>query len=289
VTAHAAPARVTVTSAGRLPAPVQLPAVAARGAAVLAMGGLDAADASVASIIRVDARGARQVGALPAARHDAAAATIGRDVYVAGGGDAGTASAAILRVHAGGATQVGSLPVVASDVAAASIGHTLYVVGGYTETAPLRSIVAFTPGSPARVVGRLPQPLRYGAVAAVDGRVLIAGGTSGTHADIAILRFDPLTGRVRRIGTLPAPLTHAAAAALGGTFYSLGGRTASPTGQRDEVLAVDPRTGAVHRAGRLPIALSDIGAARAGGRILALGGRDAQGRVHDEVWRITPR
>jgi hypothetical protein len=76
-----------------------------------------------------------------------------------------------------GAPVAGRLPAPASDVAAAAIGGTAYVVGGYTETTPLRTIVAFSPGSGAHVAGMLPRPLRYAAVAAVGGRLLIAGGT----------------------------------------------------------------------------------------------------------------
>src|SRR5204863_9184034 len=77
-TAHPAlPRVVSVARAGSLPAPLQDPAVAALPAGrAMALGGLDAADAST-SAIRVVSRGtARQVGQLPQAVHDAAAATL---------------------------------------------------------------------------------------------------------------------------------------------------------------------------------------------------------------------
>src|SRR4051794_39043018 len=70
--------RLAVRRLGRLPAPVQLPAVAAMGSGVVSAGGLDAQDASVADIVRVAAGPpfrARRIGALPAPLHDAAAAT----------------------------------------------------------------------------------------------------------------------------------------------------------------------------------------------------------------------
>jgi N-acetylneuraminic acid mutarotase len=135
----------------------------------------------------------------------------------------------------------------------------------------------------------MPRPLRYAAVAAIGGRILIAGGTSGTQAVSDILSFDPQTGRIRRIGRLPHPLTHAAGAALAGRFYVIGGRSDSLTGQTRTIVAVDPATGAVHRAGRLPVALSDTGAASLGDRVLVLGGRDATGAVHDAVLELTQR
>jgi len=161
------------------------------------------------------------------------------------------------------------------------------VIGGYTGTAPLRSIVAFRPGQRPRMVARLPQPLRYAAAARVGSSVLVAGGTSGTTATDAILRFDPATHRVRRIGRLPAPLTHAAGVGLGRRFYVVGGRGDDPTSQRRTIYAVDPASGRVRRAGRLPVALSDLGAASYGDQALVLGGRDAHGRARDQIYRLT--
>src|SRR5262249_56052584 len=94
--------------------------------------------------------------------------------------------------------------------AAAGLGGTAYVVGGYTGSSWLDTIVAWRPGSRARVVARLPSPLRYAAVAAVQGRILVAGGSLPTGAaSDAVLSFDPATGRVRPIRRPPAPPPHA--------------------------------------------------------------------------------
>jgi Kelch motif len=277
-----------VSRTTRLPAAVQLPAVAPDGAGAIALGGLNAADASVASMILIDPTGARPAGRLPQALHDAAAVRIDGQVYFFGGGNAGSTSAAILRMGQSGASLVGRLPVGASDVEAATIGHTAYIVGGYTETAPLRSIVSFAPGQEARTVGMLPRPLRYAAVAAVDGRLLIAGGTSGMSAQRAILSFDPATGEVRELGTLPSAVTHAAGASLNGRFYLLGGRGDSLTGQRASILAIDPVSGAARLAGRLPQAMSDLGVASLAGHILLVGGRDSNGNVSDHALTLVP-
>src|SRR3954454_18283680 len=83
---------VRVRRGGTLPAPVQLPAMAAVRGGALALGGLDAADASSAGIVRVGPGRARLVGHLPAALHDAAAATLAGRTYFFGGGNAGAAS-----------------------------------------------------------------------------------------------------------------------------------------------------------------------------------------------------
>lgn len=269
---------------GRLPSPVQDPATTALAPdGALLLGGLDQADTSVASILRVRGGTARRSGTLPSALHDAAAATIGRRAYLFGGGNLGS-SAAILRE---GHKQVGALPVAASDVAAATLGASVYIVGGYDGSRPLDTIVAWHPGGASRVVGRLPLALRYAAVTAVAGRLLIAGGTSGVAASRLILTFDPATRRVRRLGRLPQPITHAAAGTLAGRVLVLGGRGSGLATQSREIIAIDPVNGRTSTAGRLPRALSDLGAATLADRILLAGGRDRGGTVHGELYDVS--
>jgi hypothetical protein len=282
------PVALRVGSSTTLPAAVQLPAVAPGDGGALSVGGLDAGDSSVASVVLIDGSGAREVAQLPLALHDAAAAQIDGQTYLFGGGEPGGTSASIFRVGASGVQGAGRLPVGASDIAATTIAHTAYVVGGYTVSDPLRTIVAFTPRTGARIVGTLPRPLRYAAVAAVDGHVLIAGGTSGVTAQRAILSFDPATRTTRQIGELPYPVTHAGGASLNGSFYLLGGRGESLSGQRSSILAVDPRNGSVRSAGRLPEALSDVGATSLGDHILAVGGRNQAGTVSDRALTLRP-
>lgn len=275
-----------VASIERLPAPVQLPAVAPDAGGALALSGLDALDSSVADMVRIDAGGAHSAGSLPLALHDAAAANIDGHVYLFGGGNAGSASAAIMRVQGTTADVVGRLPVGASDVAGASIGHTAFVVGGFTETVPLRTIVAYTPRVGTHIAAMLPLPLRYAAVAAVGGRLLIAGGTSGSSAQRAILSFDPASGVVSHLGELPRATTHAAGATLHELFYVIGGRGESLTTQTAAILAVNPATGKVRAAGRLPKAESDIGAASLPGSIVLVGGRDSAGQAQDRAMTL---
>jgi hypothetical protein len=222
---------------------------------------------------------------LPAAVHDAAAAAVGRFAYLLGGGDLGSSDAIVRVSRTGAARAVARLPIGASDVSAAVLEGTIYVVGGYTGSRPLDTIVAWRPGSPARVAGHLPFPVRYAAVAPAGGAVIVAGGTVGTSASRAILRFDPGRRTVRRIGTLPRPLTHAAATTLRGRVLVAGGRGSELGTQVRSLLAIDPATGRVAAAGALPRGLSDMGGA---GALLA-GGRDRRGRVSDEVWELRAR
>ena len=281
-----------IEQAGRLPAPVQLPAAAptAAGSALL-MGGLDQADASSAGIWRLrPGGGTQQVGNLPAALHDAAAATVGSRTLFIGGGNAGATSAAVDLVAPGGTvTRIGSLPVAASDVAAARLGDAIYVVGGYDGAKPLDTIVRVDPAGHSRVVAHMPRALRYAAVAAARGRVVIAGGTDGLTAVSDVYSFDPATARVRVLAHLPKPLTHAAAAATGGKVLIFGGRGSGLTSQSDTVYAIDPLSGRVRRAGRMPQPLSDLAAVATSQGVMLAGGRDSSGGVHDELWRVRER
>jgi YVTN family beta-propeller protein len=277
------PPALQASVAGRLPAPVQDPATTAVGARALLMGGLDQSTASVSDVIAAGPDGARSLGTLPQAIHDAAAASMAGTAYVLGGGE--PSHDEIVAIDpAGKPSVVGQLPAPASDVAAATVGGTVYIVGGYTGTDPLASIVAWSGSGRGRIIAHLPHPVRYAAVAAAGGRVIIAGGTSGDVATRDVYSFDPAANAVTEIGRLPRPLTHAAAAALGGVVYVFGGRDATQGTQTARILAVNPRTGKVTPAGRLPAALSDTGAAPLGDAVLLAGGRDASGTVSDRIF-----
>ncbi|HEX7627088.1 MAG TPA: hypothetical protein VF379_08510 [Gaiellaceae bacterium] len=274
----AQPVTVAEHALGSLGSAVQDAASAPwHGGAILA-GGLTAGDVSTSNVIVVRAAGS--ASPLPTALHDATAATLGGAVYLFGGGDGVHQLDAILRVAPGAATVVARLPAPSSDQSGAALGGAEYVVGGYTGTRWLNTIVRWRPGQQARVVGHLPQALRYAAVAAVAGRIVIAGGSTplGTASD-AVLSFNPATGRVARVGRLPAPTTHAAAAALGRYVYVIGGRSATVDTPTAAIEAVDPIARKVLPAGDLSSARSDLAAVSVSGGILLAGGRGGSGTV----------
>jgi DNA-binding beta-propeller fold protein YncE len=280
VAADAAPA-LAARPAGNLGAAVQDAASApGPGSSVILLGGLTPADVSTSAITLVRGGAGRALGTLPVKLHDAAAASVGGMVYLFGGGDGVRQLDGIVRIdpRTGAVTTVGHLPAGSSDSSATTLNGTAYVVGGYTGTRWLDTILAFRPGSAPRVAGRLPTPLRYAAVTAVDGRVIVAGGsTPAGTASRAVLAFDPATGKVQHVGLLPAPTTHAAAATLGDVAYVLGGRGAATGTPTDSVVAVDPDRRLVRRAGTLASALSDLMAQPVGGKILVAGGKGVSG------------
>ncbi|MFL5680797.1 MAG: hypothetical protein ACJ77B_09385 [Chloroflexota bacterium] len=274
---HSARVRVAARNAGSLAAPLQDEAAAVVGRKAILLGGLDLADVST-SDVRVLAGGhAHTVGHVPTAFHDGAAVAIGTDVYEFGGGDGIRQLDQVLKVDpaTGAVAVVGRLPAPSSDHAAAVVGRTAYVVGGYTGSRWLDTIVAWRPGTAARVVAHLPTPLRYAAVTAAGGRVVVAGGSLPSGgASRAVYVFDPATRDVRKIGALPAPTTHATAAAYRGDALVIGGRGAvagTPTGR---IVAVDPLRRKVRLAGRLDAPASDASAFTVAGRVFVAGGRE---------------
>src|SRR4051794_38513813 len=96
------PVALRLVGARSLPAPVQLPALARAGRAVLAIGGLDARDPSGSDAGRLAPGARRRVGALPAAVHDVAAVGLGARAYAFGGGSSAGPTAAISALSARG-------------------------------------------------------------------------------------------------------------------------------------------------------------------------------------------
>jgi hypothetical protein len=272
----------------RLPAPVQDPATTAVAGHALLIGGARRADVSTSQLVLAAVGRDRPLGSLPYAVDDAAAATLAGRTYLIGGRR--PAFSEILSVGGSGQPSVvGYLPVSASDVAAATLGNTVYVVGGYTGSKPLDTIVAWSGSSTARVVARLPHPLRSAAVAAAQGRLIIAGGTDRVAATRDVYSFDPANDQVKKIAMLSRPLTNAAAATLDRRVYVIGGRATARGTQTAQITAIDPVSGRVWSAGRLPVALSDAGAAAIGQALVLAGGRERTGALSDRQYVLRPQ
>ncbi len=250
------------------------PAAGALGDQVVFAGGLDASSTSTARVGSIRDQSVHSLPDLPKAFHDAAGAAIDGALYLFGGGDGAGQLDAILRVGADGATtSIGRLPSPSSDSIAATVGKTAYVVGGFDGVRWLDTIVAYTSGGGPRVVAHLPVGLRYPAVGAAGGRLVIAGGTtSANHATSAIYSFDPRTASVTKIGDLAQPLTHASAAGLGSEVIVAGGQNGAHQPQAG-IVAIDVVTHRVRAAGTLSTARSDAALVNVNGRLVLIGGK----------------
>jgi hypothetical protein len=215
--------------------------------------------------------------------HDAASATIGRNIYVFGGGSPNTVATvqsvptpSTPGAQGGSGAVVGSLPQPRSDLTVAttsaasggSSSTTAYLVGGYDGTNYLPGVLATTNGTHFTAVANLPVPVRYPAVVAEGGMVYAFGGQTaspGTQASATndIQMIDPATRKATVVGHLPQALYGAAAYLLDGTIYVAGGQ--APGGiTLTQITAFVPSTGKVLHAGLLPQAVAFGGFATVG-------------------------
>src|SRR6478735_5994671 len=86
------------TVTGSLAAPLMDPSYVASAGGIVLLGGLNAADTSVDTVIAAGYHGGRTIAHLPAVRHDTAAAVLNRDIYVFGGGNGPSQLDDIVRV-----------------------------------------------------------------------------------------------------------------------------------------------------------------------------------------------
>jgi len=281
------PARYRESPIATLGHAVADPAAGAIGDEVVFAAGLDASGSSTSRIGSIRNSTVQTLPSLPKAFHDAAGTVVDNALYLFGGGDGVRQLDSILRVDANGTTTpAGTLPTPSSDSIAATIGHTAYVVGGYDGTNWLDTIVAYAPVAGPRVVAHLPVGLRYPAVGAVNGRLVIIGGTTpAAHATTAIYRFDPASAAVTKIGDLAQPISHASAVGVGNEVIVVGGQNNAHEPQ-PAIIAINPTTGRTRDAGTLSVGRSDAGLANERGHLILIGGKSAMGTL-DTVSELT--
>jgi Kelch motif len=264
-------APVSVKRVGTLPVSLsKSAAVALPGERLLVAGGLGSSEILAGPPSRL-----RVIGRLPTPIHDAAAALSGRFVSLYGGGETVSAPT-VLRIDpaSGAVLRLRPLDEPLSDLGAANVGGTTYLVGGYTGTKYASAILRVGANDRTTTVARLPAGTRYAGVAALGGKLYVAGGLRTTGPTATVWAIDPRAGAVNRVATLPAPEAHAALAALGGRLYLVGGRS---------ILWIDPTRGAATRIASLPQALTDPNAVRLGRKVVIVGGGT------NAVYAFTPR
>jgi N-acetylneuraminic acid mutarotase len=112
----------------------------------------------------------------------------------------------------------------------------------------------------SRPSGTLQVPVRYPAVAALDGKIYAFGGETASAGSITtatddIQMIDPKSHRTTVVGHLPQPVYGAAAFVIQGTLYVAGGQVPQGSTQT-EIEAFVPRTHKVLHAGLLPQAVA---------------------------------
>jgi hypothetical protein len=256
--------------AWHLPFAISRAVAFADGASALLAGGLTNSGTTTAIFRISPSEGTvTLVGHLAERVHDSGGALVGGAPMVFGGGNI-VAGTTVQSAGTGLGAVVGKLPAARADLSAVDLGGLAFVVGGGTPARLDRAILSTTDGVTFAHAGTLLVGVRYAAVAAVGGTILVVGGTDGTHDLADIQAFDPATGAVRVIGQLPHGLSQAAALVVAGHLLVVGGSSGGRA--QDTIWEVDPVTGAVSVAGHLPIAVSDAAAVVVGGVGYLVGG-----------------
>jgi hypothetical protein len=195
------------------------------GRVLLFGGGTTAATAST----QIE-RGGRTVAgrALPQARADAGAVTIGATAYVVGGYDGSAMAREVISTTSGGSYRaVASLPVPVRYPALAALGSRIYVFGGLQASGrPTAAVqVVDTGRRTARVVGHLPVPVDGASAGVLDGTIYLAGGDRGATPRAAIYAFEPRGSSFLRAGSLRVPVANAGSTVRDGRLWIVGGET----------------------------------------------------------------
>jgi N-acetylneuraminic acid mutarotase len=275
---------LTATSSrARLPVALHGEAVAPSAHGLLVIGG-EASTGSTDRVYLLDPATSRvsPAGSLAQPLHDAAAATVGDQTLVFGGGNAATLDLVQALTPGGAAKTVGHLPTAVSDISAVHLAGAAYVLGGYDGRQPSASVLQTTKGQAFTRVARLPTPVRYTAAATIGDKIYAFGGELGNGTDTnEIQEYDLATERAVVAGHLPDSVAHASAVSLDGTIYLLGGRVNGHAS--DQILRFDPARNVAVPAGHLPQPVFDGAAATFGGRVYLLGGLGASDTALDSV------
>ncbi len=168
-------------------------------------------------------------------------------------------------------------------------------MGGYDGSNGDPTVLATKDGRNYLSVARLPMPVRYPAVAALNGSIYviggeIVGGSNNGEASRDIQLVNPLTGSARVLASMPQALEGASAFTVAGHIYVAGGNTPS-TGSgvntSPAIWAFDPLTHKMLRAGTLRVAVSNAGFAVIGTTAWLVGG-ETEGVVSSAVQMFRP-
>ncbi|NMP22103.1 Kelch repeat-containing protein [Sulfobacillus harzensis] len=167
---------------------------------------------------------------LPTPLHDLAAVPWDQSLLVLGGGTFAS-SAQTFRLplpRMAPATPEQPLPLPLSDLAAVPDGARTLIVGGHNLGAPSNTIWSYSPGQPAHVFARLPQGVRYAAVARSAHTLYVVGGltASGSYTNDAEA-YNLKSGSMTSLPPYPLAMQYAEAAVVGGRLLVAGGQTAS--------------------------------------------------------------
>ena len=203
---------------------------------------------------------------------------------VAAAGVVGTLGAGTEDAEAGAWTFGESMSQRRSYVAAAEIGGQVYAAGGMVgETGrPLDLLARYDPVADSwETLQRMPEAVRAGAAAALDGVLYVIGGSTVEGTSSAVYAYDPATDGWSERASLPEPRFNHSAVALDGKIYVLGGFNEGE--ERQEVYVYDPATDTWSDGPSLPFPNHAFDAVAFHDEIWMIGGRRGEDVLSD-VW-----
>ncbi|MGH7904074.1 MAG: hypothetical protein ACREPA_08105, partial [Candidatus Dormibacteraceae bacterium] len=180
--------------AGHLPRPRSDVVAATSGAEAMLAGGYDGQSAALSVLATTDGSHFRVLGRLPHAVRYAAAAVLGRYLYVIGGEWSGRPVPYVQRLDlaTGGAAVVGGLAVPTGHAAALVLDGELWVLGGRTAVGATDAILRMDPGGTGfQPAGRLPAPVSDAGAAVLGGVGYLLGGEGATALTTSVVELRP--------------------------------------------------------------------------------------------------
>jgi N-acetylneuraminic acid mutarotase len=219
---------------------------------------------------------------MPAARQEIASAVLNGLVYVIGGFDSAgqsTSSVFVYNPQANTWSTVAPLPIVNNHGAAAVANGRLFAFGGVSN----RAFVYDPAGdSWSEVAAMSFEHGNTAAVAVINDKIYVAGGTGGTQREVEV--YDPVANAWTLLAPMSVGRNHCAGGTIGGRFYVVGGRGFAESDTALEVY--DPAANSWTLRTPMPTGRSGIGAGVVNNRLYVFGGEIPS--LHNEVESYDP-
>jgi len=190
-------------------------------------------------------------------------------------------------------TQKADMPLPTSAPASCVVDGILYVIGGhYPHTTPLRTVLAYNPGTDSWTRKTdMPTARRFLAAAAVDEIIyVVGGGASGAFPGVPLKTMEayyPKTDTWVAKADMPTARQLLAACTVDGIIYVIGGGTDFDH-PYSTVEAYDPKTNQWSRKRDLPKPLLWLTASVADGRVYAFAATKPMAEHPSETFTYDP-
>lgn len=216
-----------------LPVAVNHPMAAAYRGKLYVLGGYGGAGLAQRAAFVLDGGAWRALPPMPEARAAGGAAVVGTKLYVVGGvatvGNVGRWLATRTQVFDLARQRWTTIPgpTPREHLAVTALGGRIYALAGRLQglDTNLRVLEAYTPGQVWRRLPSIPSARGGTAAAALDGRIVSAGGEAPTGTIASVYAYDVARARWSRLADLPTARHGLGLAAVGGKVYAVGGGT----------------------------------------------------------------